>query len=116
MYVCADHVLPRGLPVEYSGWNAYGADVHVLAAGVYSTWAKPLAVDAVIEPLSPLVRSVRSIRKPAGVSYMWIRMRSPGFISRSLLRFGFTAEKLGAENVPVNSGSAGACETPLFVT
>ena len=34
LYVCADHVFPRGFPVEYSGWKAYGADRHVVASGV----------------------------------------------------------------------------------
>lgn len=46
---------------------------------------------------------------------MKTRMRSPGRISRSLVRSGFTAEKFGDENVPVNNGFAGAWETPLFV-
>jgi hypothetical protein len=34
LYVCADQVLPRGLAVEYSGWNAYGSDWHVRECGV----------------------------------------------------------------------------------
>ena len=34
LYVCADHVLPRGLAVLYSAWNAYGEAWHVLAFGV----------------------------------------------------------------------------------
>jgi hypothetical protein len=42
-------------------------------------------------------------------------MRSPGLIIRSLLKSGFTAEKFGLSKVPVKRGSAGACETPLFV-
>jgi hypothetical protein len=33
LYVCADHVLPRGFAVEYSGWNAYGADWQVAEVG-----------------------------------------------------------------------------------
>ena len=70
----------------------------------------PLPTDAVIEPLWPVVRSARSMRKPAFVSCMWMRTRSPGLISRSLVRSGFTALKFGAANVPVNSGFAGACE------
>jgi hypothetical protein len=46
---------------------------------------------------------------------MWIRITSPGFIIKSLLKSGFTAAKFGLSNVPVNNGSAGAWETPLFV-
>ena len=34
LYVCADHVFPRGLAVEYSGWNAYGASWQVFDVGV----------------------------------------------------------------------------------
>lgn len=26
LYVCADHVFPRGFAVLYSGWKAYGAE------------------------------------------------------------------------------------------
>ena len=78
-------------------------------------WPKPLAVDAVIDPLSPVVRSFKSMRNPASVSNMWIRIRSPGLISRSLARSGFTALKFGLSNVPVNSGFAGAWETPFLV-
>ena len=85
MYVCADHVLPRGLAVSYSGWNAYGASRHVDDFGVYRMWPNPFATDAVIEPVFPEVRSARSMRKPATVSCMWMRMASPGFISRSLV-------------------------------
>src|SRR5882757_6405339 len=50
LYVCADQVLPRGLAVEYSGWNAYGFTLQVLDVGWYRTWPNPLAFDAVIEP------------------------------------------------------------------
>jgi len=46
---------------------------------------------------------------------MWIRIRSPGLISRSLARSGLTALKFGLVNVPVNSGFAGAWETPFLV-
>ena len=42
-------------------------------------------------------------------------MRSPGLMKRSFVGLGFTAEKLGAEKVPVNRGFAGAWDTPLFV-
>jgi len=76
---------------------------------------EPLATDAVIEPCRPVVRSVRSVRNPAGVSCMWIRMRSPGLMSRSWPRFGFTALRFGLVNVPVNRGFAGAWECPLRV-
>jgi len=31
---CADHVFPRAFAVLYSAWNAYGAEVQVLAPGV----------------------------------------------------------------------------------
>jgi hypothetical protein len=46
---------------------------------------------------------------------MWIRMRSPGLMSRSWPRFGFTALRFGLVNVPVNRGFAGAWECPLRV-
>ena len=109
------HVFPRVFAVEYSGWKAYGAIWHVSEVGVYRMWPKPLAIDAVIEPVPPVVRSVRSIRNPAGVSCMWMRIRSPGLISRSLARSGLTALRSGLSNVPVNSGLAGACECPSLV-
>ena len=67
------------------------------------------------EPDCPVVLSYMSIRRPDGVSCMWIRMRSPGFIIRSLVASGLTAARLGASKVPVNSGLAGAWEWPLFV-
>ena len=76
---------------------------------------EPLATDAVIEPRRPVVRSVMSTRNPARVSCMCIRMRSPGFMSRSWPRFGLTALKFGLSNVPVNSGFAGAWDFPLLV-
>jgi len=77
--------------------------------------AEAVADEAVIEPLPPDVRSVRSMRSPSPVSYMWIRTRSPGLIRRSFSRSGLTAAKFGSSNVPVNSGFAGACEWPSLV-
>ena len=82
---------------------------------MYRMWPNPLAIEAVIEPCLPVVRSVMSTRNPAGVSCMWIRMRSPGFMSRSLCRFGFTALKFGLVKVPVNNGFAGAWDIPFLV-
>src|SRR5579859_2356427 len=70
LYVCADHVLPRGLPVEYSGWKAYGSAWHVEDVGWYRMCPNPFAVDAVIEPAVSVVRSNRSVRNPAVVSCM----------------------------------------------
>src|SRR5436309_14814145 len=113
--VCADQVLPRGFAVLYAGWNAYGAMLQVDELGWYRMCPNPLAFDAVIEPCWPVVRSKMSMRKPALVSCMWIRTRSPGLISRSLARSGLTAAKFGAEKVPVNRGFAGAWEWPLLV-
>ncbi len=84
LYVCADQVLPRGLPVEYSGWNAYGFSWHVLDFGVYRMWPNPLATDAVIDPCWPVVRSAMSICRPARVSWIRNRTTSPGLMSRSL--------------------------------
>ena len=86
--------------MEYSGWKAYGATWQVLASGVYRTWPNPFATDAVIEPSCRVVRSVRSIRKPSVVSCMWIRIRSPGFISRSLAWSGVTALRFGVVERP----------------
>ena len=83
---------------------------------MYRMWPNPLAVEAVIEPCLPVLRSVMSTRNPAGVSCMWNRMRSPGFMSRSLFTSGFTALKFGLAKVPVNNGLAGAWETPFLVT
>ena len=82
---------------------------------MYRMCPKPLATDAVMEPLWRVVRSLRSIRNPAGVSCMWMRIRSPGFIIRSLVVSGLTALKSGASRVPVNSGLAGAWDFPLLV-
>src|SRR5262249_46051256 len=112
---CADQVFPRGFAVEYSGWNAYGAAWQVSEFGSKRTWPNPLATEAVIDPRCPGVRAGRAIRNPAGGSCMWIRIRAPGFISRSLVRSGFTAVKSGLSKVPVNSGFAGACERPFLV-
>src|SRR5215471_828618 len=108
-------MFPRTLAVEYSGWNAYGASLQVFECGVYRMWPNPLATDAVIEPLWPLVRSVRLIWSPARVSCMWMRIWSPGLISRSLARLGLTALKFGCVRVPVNSGFAGAWDLPFLV-
>src|SRR5215469_216258 len=115
LYVCADQVLPRGFAVLYAGWNAYGASWQVFECGVNRMCPNPFATEAVMEPLCPVARSVRSARNPSGVSCRWTRTRSPGLINRSLLRSGFTAAKFGAVKVPVNSGLAGACDTPLLV-
>jgi hypothetical protein len=82
--------------------------LQVFERGVYRMWPNPLATDAVIEPLLPVVRSVRLTWNPAGVSCMWMWIRSPGFISRSSLRFGLTAVLTGWVTVPLNSGLAGA--------
>src|SRR5581483_7379109 len=101
--------------VEYAGWNAYGASWHVLDFGVYRMWPKPLAIDAVIEPCCPVLRSVMLMYSPARVSCRWNRTVSPGFISRSFLRSGLTAAKLGLVTVPLASGLAGACDLPLRV-
>src|SRR5215475_5115050 len=78
-------------------------------------WPKPFATEAVIDPDFPVVRSERSVRTPAAVSWMWILIRSPGFIIRSFVGSGLTAAKFGAVKVPVNNGLAGACDTPLWV-
>src|SRR3954449_5544157 len=116
LYVCADQVLPRGFAVEYSGWNAYGSMLQVAESGWYRMWPKPFATDAVIEPLVPVVRSSRSVRTPSGVSWMWIRTRSPGFIMRSWAGSGLSAVKSGFSRVPLASGFAGPWDTPLRVT
>ena len=49
------------------------------------------------------------------MSCRWIVMRSPGLMKRSFVASGVTAERFGAEKVPVNNGFAGAWDTPLFV-
>ena len=108
-------MLPRGLPVEYSGWNAYGFSWHVLDFGVYRMWPNPLATDAVIDPCLPVVRSAMSICRPARVSWIRNRTTSPGLMSRSLCRSGFTAARFALVNVPVNNGFAGAWDFPLLV-
>ena len=89
--------------------------LHVAESGWYRMWPNPLPTEAVIAPLPPEVRSVRSMRSPSVVSCMWIRTRSPGLMRRSFCRSGLTAAKFGLSNVPVNSGFAGACEWPSFV-
>src|SRR5690348_16636888 len=116
LYVWALHVFPRVFAVEYSGWKAYGASWQVVEFGVYRMWPNPLATEAVIEPACRVVRSIRLTWNPAGVSCMWMRILSPGFIIRSLVVSGFTAAKFGFAPVPVNSGLAGACDWPLRVT
>ena len=56
-----------------------------------------------------------SMRSPAEVSWIRNRTTSPGLMSRSLRRSGFTAAKFGLVSVPVNNGFAGAWDFPLLV-
>ena len=99
------------LEVAYIGWYAYGAEWQ-LECGSYSTCRKPFARLAVIEPVSPVVRSCRTTWKPADVSCMSSTIVSPGFMKRSVLRSGVVAANGGAKSV---SGSGEACGTPLLV-
>src|SRR6516162_6291226 len=48
--VCSDDV-------EYIGWKSYGVLTQLVPVGSYCTWPNPLAALAVIDPVSPLVRS-----------------------------------------------------------
>src|SRR5262245_22972008 len=69
LYECAAHsTRVAGVDVLNIGWNAYGCMVQVLAPGWKSPSAKPFAMLAVIEPVSPVVTSWMSTWKPAGVS------------------------------------------------
>ncbi len=56
-----------------------------------------------------------SMRSPAEVSWIRNRTTSPGLMSRSLRRSGFTAARFGLVSVPVNNGLAGAWDFPLLV-
>src|SRR6266496_2412840 len=66
LYECAAHGTRVCTPdVEYIGWNAYGASVHVLASGWNSGCANPFATLAVIDPVWPVVSSWTAVTRPA---------------------------------------------------
>src|SRR2546423_9496035 len=67
---------------------------------------------AVIEPDVPCVRSWMTTWKPAAVSCRATVRVSPDRMNRSLVGFGVKT----AGFVAVDTGLAGACATPFFVT
>src|ERR671923_245817 len=94
---CADHgTRVRGEEVLYMGWNAYGICVQSLPArgsplsggGAKRICRNPLAGLAVMEPLTPVVRSSITTLSPSAVSNMVVRILSPEFMNRSVAGFG----------------------------
>src|SRR3954470_4627474 len=96
--------------VLYMGWNAYGSAVQLVPVGSNLTCAKPLAGLAVIDPNAPVVRSRISTVRPLRVSCSVTVRRSPGFISRSLVRSGVNVRSVES------TGLAGAWLRPFLVT
>src|SRR5579859_584293 len=74
--------------VEYIGWKSYGRSVQLVPVGSYWTWPNPLAALAVMDPVSPVVRSWMVARSPCGVSPRDTLRLSPEFINRSRLKSG----------------------------
>ena len=62
--------------------------VQVVPVGAYFTWPKPLRALVVIEPLCPVVRSLRPMKSPWAESCSVTVMRSPEFMKRSALGSG----------------------------
>jgi hypothetical protein len=80
-----------------------------LPVGMYSTSPKLFAALAVIEPDSPVVRSVTPVKSPCAVSWMLTVSSSPPFMKRS-------REGSGVYVAPVAwTGFAGACDAPSWV-
>ena len=66
------------LAVSYSGWK-----LKVVVAQVFgSVFWKPLATLATMNPVWFVVRSSTTVRRPADVSLIVMRIRSPWFIKR----------------------------------
>src|SRR5215471_13196054 len=96
-----------GEEVLNSGWKASGVTVHVVALGSNTTLPNPLAVLAVIEPVVPVLWSVTVATWPPGASARCTVRLSPGFIRKSLLRFGMKCSGCSA--------FAGAVDCPFLV-
>src|SRR5439155_1429833 len=81
--------------VLYSGWKSYGRFLQTEPFGSYWTCPKPFAALAVMKPAWPVVRSLRSMRRPCAVSFMVTTMRSPEFMKRSVAPFGVKVPTVG---------------------
>ena len=94
---------------EYSGWKLNGLPLQLKGL----VFMNPLAAEAIMRPLRPVVRSVSvtSSARPPGIfaSNMCTVMRSPGFISR-VCRLGVNVARL------LSCGDGGPEGTPLRCT
>src|SRR6516164_681379 len=98
-----------GEDVEYMGWKLYGIAVQLVPCGSNFTWANPLALLAVMDPLCLVVRSLMTTRNPFEVSRKPTFRLSPEFMNRSLALFGVNVARVDW------TGLAGAWETPFLV-
>src|SRR5512142_581827 len=71
--------------VLYIGWKAYGAPLQVRCTGSKMMCRKPLATEATIDPLCPVLWSVTAADSPAAVSWMLTVITSPWFIRSTAL-------------------------------
>src|SRR6266496_3293727 len=110
LYECAAHGTRVCSPdVAYIGWNAYCSSEQVDACGWKSGCANPFPTLAVIEPVSPVVRSFTVVTSPSGESWIEIESSSPAFMNT-------TFEGSGVNVAAVKwSGSGRACGTPVLV-
>src|SRR5215472_13328874 len=73
-----------GEEVEYIGWKLYGISAQDVPVGAYLIWPNPLAADAVIEPVWPVLRSTSTARRPCEVSCRLTLMWSPARMNSTL--------------------------------
>src|SRR5579872_586198 len=95
--------------VEYIGWKSYGCLKQLVPVGSYWTWANPLAALAVIDPDSPVLRSLMAARSPFPVSLSDTFRLSPEFMNRSLAGSGVNVA------VVESTGFGGAVGWPFLV-
>src|SRR5215469_12161616 len=112
LYECAvQGTRVSGEEVLYIGWKSYGVTVQDVPVGANWIWPKLFAAEAVMKPLWPVVRSLRSVRSPCAVSDIVIWTRSPGPMNRSRAGSG-APDVFGSKS----RGLGGPVGTPFFVT
>src|SRR5262245_43616561 len=72
-----------GAAVSNMGWNEYGSPLQLKFLGSQTMCRQPLPAPAVIVPVSPVVWSAISTKKPWGVSCIETRTWALGIISRT---------------------------------
>ena len=79
--------------------------------GLNSTWPKPLAAEAVIDPVMPDVVSSMIVSRPLGVSCMVTVSSSPWFIDRSVTGLACRCRAVALSGL----GGEFGCGVPLSV-